>query len=54
MQIMKILSNEKDVSEKEKIVKRCRRCINIFNSDDYYFFFANIEEETNSIFHLLQ
>ena len=34
------------------MTKRCRRCIKVFNNDDFYYFFANIEEETDPLFSL--
>lgn len=41
------------VAEKrEWLIKRCRRCIKIFNNDDFYYFFANMEEETSPLFSL--
>lgn len=53
MQIVKLVTNEPTLAEKEKVLKRCRRCIKIFNNDDFYYFFANMEEETRSLFQLL-
>ena len=42
----------RDVEKRERLTKRCRRCIKIFNNDDFYYFFANIEEETSPLFAL--
>ncbi|KAK8833507.1 hypothetical protein WA577_002085, partial [Blastocystis sp. JDR] len=42
----------RDVERRERLTKRCRRCIKIFNNDDFYYFFANIEEETSPLFAL--
>lgn len=42
----------RDAEKRERLTKRCRRCIKIFNSDDFYYFFANIEEETSPLFAL--
>ena len=38
MQIVKLVTNEPTLTEKEKVLKRCRRCIKIFNNDDFYYF----------------
>ena len=35
------------------VEKRCRRCIKIFNSDDFYYFFINVEEEVSPLFDVL-
>ena len=51
--ILSILVIRIDDWLKEKVLKRCRRCIKIFNNDDFYYFFANMEEETRSLFRLL-
>lgn len=53
MQVIKLVSNESNVVNKDAALKRCRRCIKIFNNDDFYYFFANVEEESLSIFQLL-
>ena len=36
-------------ANQEEIEKRCRRCINIFKSEDFYYFFDNVEEEVKPI-----
>ena len=41
-----------DKEKRELLTKRCRRCIKVFNNDDFYYFFANIEEETDLLFSL--
>lgn len=53
MQVVKLVTNEPNLQVKDKVLKRCRRCIKIFNNDDFYYFFANMEEETQSLFQLL-
>lgn len=53
MQVIKLVSNESNVVNKDAALKRCRRCIKIFNNDDFYYFFANVEEESLYIFQLL-
>ena len=35
------------------VEKRCRRCIKIFNNDDFYYFFINVEEEVVPLFDVL-
>ena len=35
------------------VEKRCRRCIKIFNNDDFYYFFINVEEEVGPLFDVL-
>ena len=42
----------RDKEKRELLTKRCRRCIKVFNNDDFYYFFANIEEETDPLFSL--
>ena len=42
----------RNAEKRERLTKRCRRCIKIFNNDDFYYFFANIEEETSPLFAL--
>ena len=44
--------NIRDKEKRELLTKRCRRCIKVFNNDDFYYFFANIEEETGPLFSL--
>lgn len=54
IQVMKLVNNESDERLKENVTKRCRRCISIYKSDDFYFFFNTVEEETSVFFDLLQ
>ena len=50
---MRIVQSEKDQELKESVVKRCRRCIQIYNNDDFYLFFNTVEEETSLLFGML-
>ena len=47
------MQNEKNQQLKESAVKRCRRCTQIYNNDDFYLFFSTVEEETNLLFDML-
>lgn len=48
MQLLRI-SKTLEQSRQEEIEKKCRRCVHIFKSDDFYYFFDNVEEEFKPI-----
>lgn len=48
MQLLRI-SKTLEQSRQEEIEKKCRRCVHIFKSDDFYYFFDNVEEEVKPI-----
>ena len=46
--IMRILMMAKKLpstASRDCIEKKCRRCVKVFNNDDFYYFFTNLEEE---------
>ena len=48
MQLLRI-SKTLEQARQEEIEKKCRRCVHIFKSDDFYYFFDNVEEEVKPI-----
>lgn len=53
MKLMMLGKSQHDGETQAIIEKRCRRCIKIFNNDDFYYFFSNVEEEVAPLFDVL-
>ena len=45
MRILMVATKLPSKSSRDCIEKKCRRCVKVFNNDDFYYFFTNLEEE---------